>query len=75
MTVVTLAHGRGVNRDLAVHRLVLTDVLAFAQEVGFAVRGLVRVRFWGGRGTLSFLFGCPEQESIGDLANLVNSVL
>jgi len=36
--------------DPAAHRLVLTDVLAFAQEIGFALRGLVCVRFWGGRG-------------------------
>ena len=45
MTAVTLAHGEGVNRGPAVHCLVLTDVLAFAQDIGFALRGLVCVRF------------------------------
>jgi len=55
MTAFTLAHGEGINRDLAAHRLVLTDVLAFTQEKSFAVHGLIQSPALGLKGNVEFL--------------------
>ncbi|MBN2386988.1 MAG: TlyA family RNA methyltransferase [Anaerolineales bacterium] len=49
------ARHKGVIRDPAVHRAVLLDVLAFAQESGFGVRGLVRSPVLGPKGNVEFL--------------------
>ncbi len=49
------ARGRGVIRDPAVHRRVLTDVLAFAQAHGYRVRGLRRSPVLGPKGNVEFL--------------------
>jgi 23S rRNA (cytidine1920-2'-O)/16S rRNA (cytidine1409-2'-O)-methyltransferase len=57
------AKNKGVIRDPAVHHAVLTDVLAFAQTEGFAVRGLIRSPLLGPKGNVEFLawlgVGCP----------------
>lgn len=45
----------GVVRDRAVHRRVLTEVLAAACEAGFAVRGLIRSPLKGPSGNVEFL--------------------
>ncbi len=45
----------GVVRDPAVHRQVLTDVLAFAQELGLTVRGLTASPVTGPAGNREFL--------------------
>ena len=49
------ARGRGVIRDPAVHRRVLTEVLAFAQEHGYRVRNLRRSPVLGPKGNVEFL--------------------
>jgi 23S rRNA (cytidine1920-2'-O)/16S rRNA (cytidine1409-2'-O)-methyltransferase len=49
------ARHKGVIRDPAVHRAVLTDVLTFAQGQGFGVRGLVRSPVLGPKGNVEFL--------------------
>jgi 23S rRNA (cytidine1920-2'-O)/16S rRNA (cytidine1409-2'-O)-methyltransferase len=49
------ARNKGVIRDPAVHRAVLTDVLAFAQQEGFRVRGLMRSPLLGPKGNAEFL--------------------
>jgi 23S rRNA (cytidine1920-2'-O)/16S rRNA (cytidine1409-2'-O)-methyltransferase len=49
------ARNKGVIRDPAVHRAVLTDVLTFAQSENFAVRGLVRSPLLGPKGNVEFL--------------------
>lgn len=49
------ARGEGVIRDPAVHRQVLLDVLTFAQDEGFVVRGLVRSPLLGPKGNVEFL--------------------
>jgi len=49
------ARGEGVIRDPAVHRQVLLDVLTFAQDKGFVVRGLVRSPLLGPKGNVEFL--------------------
>ncbi len=45
----------GVVRDPAVHRRVLTDILDFAQSLGFQVRGLTTSPLKGPAGNLEFL--------------------
>ncbi len=49
------ARGRGVIRDPAVHRRVLQEVLSFAQQAGYGVRGLVRSPVRGPKGNVEFL--------------------
>ena len=50
-----VAHGQGVIRDPAIHRQVLTDVLAFAHAEGFGLRGLIRSPLLGPKGNVEFL--------------------
>lgn len=49
------AKGEGVIRDPAIHRQVLNDVLAAAQELGFGVSGLIRSPLLGPKGNVEFL--------------------
>ena len=48
-------HGQGVIRDPAIHKQVLTDVLAFAHAEGFGLRGLIRSPLLGPKGNVEFL--------------------
>ncbi len=67
---------KGVIRDPDVHKAVLTDVLDFATEMGFGVRGLLRSPVQGPKGNVEFLawmeVGCAEGT---DVAALVQPVL
>lgn len=47
--------GKGVIRDPEVHKLVLENVLSFAQKEGFAVSGLVRSPLVGPKGNVEFI--------------------
>lgn len=47
--------GKGVIRDPDVHQRVLTEVLAFAQQTGFALKGLLRSPIQGPKGNVEFL--------------------
>ena len=49
------AKGDGVIRDPEVHRQVLVDVLTFAQNEGFGVRGLIKSPLTGPKGNVEFL--------------------
>jgi 23S rRNA (cytidine1920-2'-O)/16S rRNA (cytidine1409-2'-O)-methyltransferase len=49
------AKGEGVIRDPEIHRRVLDEVLTFAQENGFTVRGLIRSPVLGPKGNVEFL--------------------
>ena len=49
------ARGKGVVRDPAVHQQVLTEVLEFAHELGFGIRGLIRSPLLGPKGNVEFL--------------------
>ena len=49
------ARHKGVIRDPAVHKAILLDVLAFAREQGFGVRGLLRSPVLGPKGNVEFL--------------------
>ena len=50
-----VAHGQGVIRDPAIHKQVLTDVLAFARAEGFGLRGLIPSPLLGPKGNAEFL--------------------
>jgi 23S rRNA (cytidine1920-2'-O)/16S rRNA (cytidine1409-2'-O)-methyltransferase len=70
------AKGEGVIRDPEVHKQVLLDVLAFAQESGFGVQGLVRSPLVGPKGNAEFLAhltypGKGEMELVGLVAGVV----
>jgi len=58
------AKNKGVIRDPAMHRAVLTDMLTFAQSKNFGVRGLIRSPLLGPKGNVEFLawlgVGCPS---------------
>jgi len=69
------ARGRGVIRDPEIHRAVLLDVLAFAQETGFAMRGLARSPVIGPKGNVEFLAWMGFGESNSNLDPLVERVL
>ena len=49
------AKHKGVIRDPSVHKAILLDVLAFARDQGFAVRGLLRSPVLGPKGNVEFL--------------------
>ncbi len=70
------SRGKGVIRDPQVHRQVLEDVLGFAQEQGYAVRGLVRSPVIGPKGNVEFLawLGLGQEKSL-DLGELVDELL
>jgi 23S rRNA (cytidine1920-2'-O)/16S rRNA (cytidine1409-2'-O)-methyltransferase len=50
-----VSRGDGVIRDPEIHRQVLTDVLKYAREEGFAIRGLVKSPLLGPKGNAEFL--------------------
>jgi len=50
-----VSRGKGVIRDPAVHRQVLTDLLSHAYEIGFSVCGLIRSPLIGPKGNAEFL--------------------
>jgi len=69
------AKNKGVIRDPAVHRAVLNDVLTFAQEIGFAVRGLMRSPLLGPKGNVEFLVWLGVGEESEDVINLVEKTV
>jgi len=69
------AHGQGVIRDPAVHQSVLTDVLTFAQNQGFALRGLIRSPVLGPKGNVEFLAWLGLSGTGGTVSELVSTVL
>jgi 23S rRNA (cytidine1920-2'-O)/16S rRNA (cytidine1409-2'-O)-methyltransferase len=50
-----VSRGEGVIRDPAIHKQVLSDVLAFAHAEGFGLRGLIRSPLLGPKGNTEFL--------------------
>jgi 23S rRNA (cytidine1920-2'-O)/16S rRNA (cytidine1409-2'-O)-methyltransferase len=50
-----VGRGKGVIRDPAIHRQVLLDVLGFARQQGYVVRGLIRSPLTGPKGNVEFL--------------------
>ena len=69
------ARGEGVIRDPEIHKQVLTDVLNFAQEEGWGVRGLIRSPLLGPKGNVEFLAWMGLNEQSADVSTLVDAVI
>jgi len=78
-----VARGDGVIRDPEIHKHVLLDVLSFAQQEGFSIRGLIKSPLLGPKGNAEFLvwLNHPEfdrraaEERSEDINLLVERVL
>ena len=70
-----VSRGDGVIRDPAIHKQVLLDVLGFAKQQGFSVRGLIRSPLLGPKGNAEFLVWLNQQPGDTDLSVLVEGVL
>lgn len=67
-----VARGDGVIRDPGIHRQVLLDVLIFAQNEGYGVRGLIRSPLLGPKGNVEFLAHLVfPSEGMADLSKIV----
>ena len=66
------ARSKGVIRDPEVHKAVLIDVLTFAQEQGFRVRGLLRSPLLGPKGNVEFLAWLGlEDDGLPDVPRII----
>lgn len=67
-----VSRGDGVIRDPEIHRQVLMDVLTYAKNEGFGLRGLVKSSLLGPKGNAEFLLWMdllPNDASVDDLVN------
>jgi 23S rRNA (cytidine1920-2'-O)/16S rRNA (cytidine1409-2'-O)-methyltransferase len=73
---VDVAKGDGVVRNPEIHRKVLLDVLSFAQNQGFCVRGLIRSPLLGPKGNTEFLAWLTlEEENTFDLVGRIKEIV
>jgi 23S rRNA (cytidine1920-2'-O)/16S rRNA (cytidine1409-2'-O)-methyltransferase len=70
-----VSRGDGVIRDPEIHRQVLLDVLTFAQNEGFGVRGLVKSPLLGPKGNAEFLAWMDTNGDSTSLKQLVSTAL
>jgi 23S rRNA (cytidine1920-2'-O)/16S rRNA (cytidine1409-2'-O)-methyltransferase len=70
-----VARGDGVIRDPEIHRQVLLDVLSYAQNEGFQIRGLIRSPLLGPKGNAEFLVWLGGEVIDADIEELVRRVL
>jgi 23S rRNA (cytidine1920-2'-O)/16S rRNA (cytidine1409-2'-O)-methyltransferase len=70
-----VSRGDGVIRDPEIHKQVLLDVLGFAQQEGFGIRGLIKSPLLGPKGNAEFLAWLGGQETGTDIPALVEGVL
>ncbi|MDO9128313.1 MAG: TlyA family RNA methyltransferase [Anaerolineales bacterium] len=70
-----VSKGDGVIRNPEIHRQVLTDVLAFAQNEGLGVRGLMRSPLLGPKGNVEFLAWLILGAEGQSVENLIESAL
>jgi 23S rRNA (cytidine1920-2'-O)/16S rRNA (cytidine1409-2'-O)-methyltransferase len=70
-----VARGDGVIRDPEIHRQVLQDVLGFAQQEGFQIRGLIKSPLLGPKGNAEFLVWLGNGKSEVEINELVNKAL
>ncbi len=64
-----VSRGDGVIQDPAIHRRVLLEILEFAREQGYAVRGLVRSPLKGPKGNVEFLVHLAYPGGMGEAQN------
>lgn len=65
----------GVIRDSAVHRQVLEDILAFAEQIGFRYKGLTYSPITGGEGNIEFLVLWQRSEDGSSSPETINSLM
>jgi 23S rRNA (cytidine1920-2'-O)/16S rRNA (cytidine1409-2'-O)-methyltransferase len=70
-----VARGDGVIRDPEIHKQVLLDVLGFAQNEGFQIRGLVKSPLLGPKGNAEFLVWLGDENMEVDINGLIDKVL
>lgn len=71
-----VGRGKGVIRDPLIHRQVLLDILSYASELGYIVRGLIRSPLTGPKGNVEFLTWLERAGGqIASIEELVDSVV
>ena len=70
-----VARGDGVIRDPEIHRQVLLDVLTFAKQEGFNLRGLIKSPLLGPKGNAEFLVWLDFQENGRSVEELVDEAM
>jgi len=70
-----VSRGDGVIRDPHIHRQVLLDVLNFAQNEGFGIKGLIRSPILGPKGNVEFLAWLGVDVSGDSVESLVVQVV
>ncbi|HET9908233.1 MAG TPA: SAM-dependent methyltransferase, partial [Anaerolineales bacterium] len=73
-----VARGDGVIRDPEIHKQVLLDVLSFAQQTGFRVRGLIKSPLLGPKGNVEFLVWLSQAQDVEEreeLGPIIETVL
>jgi 23S rRNA (cytidine1920-2'-O)/16S rRNA (cytidine1409-2'-O)-methyltransferase len=70
-----VSRGDGVIRDPQIHRQVLLDVLTFAQNEGFGIRGLVKSPLLGPKGNAEFLAWMDLNSESTLLEELISAIL
>lgn len=68
---------KGIVREPETHKLVLTDILTFAQQHGYSVSGLDYSPITGGEGNIEFLayLTSTETSNVEDLSNKIDEVV
>lgn len=70
-----VARGDGVIRDPEIHRQVLLDVLSFAKQEGFGLRGLIKSPLLGPKGNAEFLVWLDLHSEGRSVEELVNNIM
>jgi 23S rRNA (cytidine1920-2'-O)/16S rRNA (cytidine1409-2'-O)-methyltransferase len=70
-----VSRGDGVIRSPEVHKQVLLDILTFAQNEGFGIRGLIRSPLVGPKGNAEFLVWLGEEKTKVDINSLVEKII
>ena len=70
-----VSRGNGVIRDADVHRSVVEQILHFSQELGFAVKGLIRSPLVGPKGNVEFLVWLEYPGKSIDVNEMIQAVM
>ena len=70
-----VSRGDGVIRDPEIHKQVLLDILDFAQNEDFEIRGLLKSPLLGPKGNTEFLAWLGEEKHDSDVNALITKVL
>ena len=70
-----VSRGDGVIRDPEIHKQVLLDVLNYAKDEGFGLRGLVKSTLLGPKGNVEFLLWMDLKPNEGSVEEMVNRVM